>query len=251
MNVEVVSETDAEGVQIARRYEDGQLVSTCRSQKLASGKQVMQFLDGAGNNVQEIHSYGMKIMLTVSFGPGGKSESYLVKKRLVAREKYEQARDQFPDMPPADPTLVDHNAELLKLVQLERKQQKLLLKNQSPDPKRAEQSDEFCTKMMARDQVADAYAWIDLGKNSLGEMNRSASKRLLAKLKSYGCPRVWACEIDRAESGSENSGNLIVELPSDALNRAQLFKWAAKAAQQRGFDPEPDDGQKFMYLKLD
>jgi ankyrin repeat protein len=49
-------------------------------------------------------------------------ETYFVKKRMVARTRYEKVRPAYPDMPEADASLEDSGAELAKLAGREKRQ---------------------------------------------------------------------------------------------------------------------------------
>jgi hypothetical protein len=87
------------------------------SEHLPSGKVVLRTLDAEGRLVQEMHSYGvLEIACTMEFAADKKiGESYIVKKRVAGRARYEKARVDYPDMPEADTALHDTGAELIRL----------------------------------------------------------------------------------------------------------------------------------------
>ena len=109
---------------------------TKESEQLPSGKLVLRTLDVEGRLVQEMHSYGMlEIACTMEFAAGKKiGESYVVKKRVAGRKRYEKARLDYPDMPAADETLSDTGAELIRLMGIERKQKAAANKRRKENP---------------------------------------------------------------------------------------------------------------------
>ncbi len=76
---------------------------------------------------------------------------------------------------------------------------------------------------------------------------RVYSASTLARL---GCLRIVACEIDDYGGGAENTGHLVVELPTGP-KRTAVFRKLAALARAQGFSGDPDDGQEFAYVKLD
>jgi len=96
-----------------------------KHEQLSSGKLILRhFVDGA--LVEEHHSYGvLEIGINYDFEGGMKAaESYFAKRRLVSRRTYENARVGYPDMPPADATVEDFGASLLRGARKQQRQNK-------------------------------------------------------------------------------------------------------------------------------
>ena len=245
-------ETLVDGTTVLRRLEAGNLVETSERRTLASGCELLRRYDAQMQLVEEIYGYGIHILLTRCYQNGQKiSETYLYHKRLVSKRSYEKARLDYPDMPAADASLHDTAAALNKLIKLERA---LLQKTASvhvQDRSRAMQNDLFCQHLIDGDEVIDAYGWLALGGYTLGEMSRAQSKRLLMRLQHLGCPAVYACEVEELGARAANSGNLVVELPVDMATRGEVFQLANRIVTEQGFEPELDDGQRYVYIKLD
>lgn len=90
------------------------------------------------------------------------------------------------------------------------------------------------------------------GSRTLGELpSTAASCELVRQLYSLGAVRVTAVEIDIYDSGEENTGKLIVNLPRDKIARSELFAWCGEWAHELGFDPEEDVGQDHLLVMLD
>ena len=89
------------------------------------------------------------------------------------------------------------------------------------------------------------------GDHTLGEKSSASSKRLVKELKALGCLRIIACEIDSYEDGLENTGHLVVELPTNALARTEILDTIDRLASKGGYRGDFDDGQRYCYIKLD
>jgi hypothetical protein len=93
--------------------------------QLPSGKLIVRnFRDGS--LVEEHHSYGvLEIGIKYDFEAGEKAaESYFVKRRTVSRRTYVKARLAYPDMPPADSSVEDFGASLLRGARKQQRQYK-------------------------------------------------------------------------------------------------------------------------------
>jgi hypothetical protein len=101
---------------------------------------------------------------------------------------------------------------------------------------------------------AEALEWLraasDQSFRNLGEMETDESIRLVQRLYDLGAQKVLAVEIDDYPEGA-NTGHLLVQLPPDDSAREQLFAFEREDAESHGFDGTPDNGQEYLYLKLD
>ena len=242
-----------DGKRVVRRYEDGVLVTESHFDTLASGKRIHSQFDGTNTLQREMQSYGMlDIGVQSNFLNGNKTgETYFVRRRLVSRRSYERARLKYSDMPAPDVAFRDIGGELQRMMAAKRKAVATRRKIHIPDPERATENDKFCRERISAGTSADAQMWLQAGKHTLGEMNQTDSRRLVNKLLRHGAVRILACEIaDYGEQG-QNTGHVVIELPSEEASRLKLFKAIARIAESLGYDGDPDDGQDYTYLKLD
>jgi len=222
------------------------------SEQLPTGKVVFRDYDGDGYLLKESHGYGMlDLAITMHFTSGVKSsEIYYKNRRTVSRATYEKARSAYPDMPAADGAVEDFGADLLRGVAQEKRREAAARKTHVPDPERARANDAFCLDLMGRGKGADAVDWVREKNHWLGEMSPAESRRLVKKFATLGCPNVFACEIFVEDDGDENTGHLVVELPQTPAERAKVLKAIARRAAAQGYCGDPDDGQRYAYVKL-
>src|SRR5262249_38755463 len=148
--------------------------------------------------ISEMHSYGLiDISITSHFTAAVKiAETFIVNKRLVSRKRYEQAREAYKDMPPADPTVEDFSGELLKAMRAERRQRAEAAKNHVPDRKAASRTNAFCRSLLKKGKMANAQLWIRSKQHTIGELSHSKSRKIIDRLMDLGAKRVHACDID-------------------------------------------------------
>ncbi|MGD0060148.1 MAG: hypothetical protein ABSD58_12100 [Verrucomicrobiia bacterium] len=221
-----------------------------KHERLPSGKVVIKHFGEDGTLVAETHTYGcIDISIQYNFKTESKfRETYFVKSRLVSRRSYENARSAYTDMPPSDGSLEDGCAELLSK---ERRRRSVEAKRRRLDADQARKNDAFCSGVMHKGRKEDAIQWIQTRSHTLGEREWSSSKRLVDRLAALGCVNIYACEIDIYEGSLENTGHLVVELPTAAAARGKIFKMIDRLARETGYDGPLDDGQRYAYVKLD
>lgn len=223
-----------------------------RYEKLPSGKSIVRLFDDDDSLVMEQHAYGtLDIGINFRFKAGVKvGETYFAKRRMVSRRTYEKSRASYSDMPAADVHLRDTGAELLSALARERRQRSVKAKSHRPSHDEARKNDVFCSTVMDEGRRADAVQWIQTKGHSLGVRNWSASKRLVDRLAKAGCLNIYACEID--DNGDhENTGHLVIELPTEAPARRKVLKMIDRLAAETGHEGPLDDGQRYAYVKLD
>jgi hypothetical protein len=114
--------------------------------------------------------------------------------------------------------------------------------------------DPFFEKLLASHK-AEALEWLRASSpasfRNLGEMETTEeSIDYVQRLYDAGAVKVLAVEID--EYGSDqNTGHLLVQLPSDKAARRRLFHLEKQQAESVGYDGKNDDGQEYLYFKLD
>lgn len=116
--------------------------------------------------------------------------------------------------------------------------------------------DMFCLELLARGVHHEALGWLRIGggKNTLGELpDAESSLALVEAVHSAGALHVEAVEIDDYPQmgGRQNTGKLVVTLPSDPAARLRVFGWSAPIAASLGSDPECDSGQQYLFVALD
>jgi hypothetical protein len=90
------------------------------------------------------------------------------------------------------------------------------------------------------------------GSRTLGELpDTGESISLVTELYALGATKVTAVEIDIYDTGEENTGKIIISLPKEKAKRANLFEWSSERAEEMGFDPDRDVGQKHIFVMLD
>jgi hypothetical protein len=113
---------------------------------------------------------------------------------------------------------------------------------------------QFIKQFLASNK-AEALEWLRGGSEksfrNLGEMQTTQeSIAFVEHLYDLGAEQVLAVEIDEYDGG-QNTGYLLVQLPYDDNARIRLFAFERQHAEQFGFEGETDEGQEYLYLKLD
>jgi hypothetical protein len=101
---------------------------------------------------------------------------------------------------------------------------------------------------------AEALEWLRAGSGktfrNLGELEADESIVFVQRLYELGAEKVIAVKIDEYPEGA-NTGHLLVQLPTSEVARRQLFDFEREHAEANGFEGTRDQGQEFIYLKLD
>jgi len=167
---------------------------------------------------------------------------YWLDDKKVSRKRYMEACKRNPELPRYEP---------------ERSARKPRSKEKAPEQPAREMtsSDEIELQLLAGPAVREALAWLQETRQpsrSLGEATgQDESIRLVKKLYALGAVTVHAVEIDGAPSEDQNTGKVVIELPQEQGQRDKLMKYCGKLAHEQGFDPEPDVGQRYLFLMLD
>ena len=108
---------------------------------------------------------------------------------------------------------------------------------------------------MLASNKAEAIEWLRAGSRSsfrnLGEIETTEESIAFAqRFYDLGAESVLACKIMKYHVG-QNSGHLLIQLPSDHRARKRLFAAHGEHAESMGFEGEPDEGQKFLFMMLD
>jgi len=98
----------------------------------------------------------------------------------------------------------------------------------------------------------EALAWLKLSdgkERTIGDGNQdaTASLHLVQDLYQHGAVEVTAIDID-VDTHMETTSTLIVKLPDEAAARKRVLQSEAKVARLGGFDPVPDEGQRYVML---
>ncbi|MES2036385.1 MAG: hypothetical protein V4495_00985 [Pseudomonadota bacterium] len=243
---------EVNGVHISERYENDILTDIQHMEKLPSGKCIRKEFDRHGKQWSERHWYGiMDIMIDIEFTCSQPIVSYMVKKKMASKKKYEFARVAYPDMPAADQNTEDFDAAFRRTLKEGEDHTATESKVQLHDVAAGLAHDEWCGNLIAERGGEDAFAWFENPKATLGLMNRAKSRRMLTTLQNAQCGSVFACDIERIDSPYENTGHLVIELPQASDMRKKVFKLAGRILQEQGYEASPDNDQKCLYLKLD
>jgi len=150
-----------------------------------------------------------------------------------------------------------HNPELPRYDEPEPLTQRPERKKKAPAPPAGPTlpSDEFELQLLAGPAVREALAWLQETREpsrSLGEATgQDESIRFVNELYALGAVTVHAVEIDGAPTEDQNTGKLVIELPQEQGKRDKLLDYCGELAIELGFDPEPDVGQRYLFLMLD
>jgi len=152
-------------------------------EKLPSGKAIMRRFATDGSLVEETQAYGiLEIGIQYSFEAGKKNaETYFLKRRMVSRRTYEKARASYADMPPADSTVEDFGADLLRGVRAQQRQNK------------AEAEKRFARSEAFRFPKPDSTNWIRVisGNKSHAVIFASRDWKVLARERTIRTGREW------------------------------------------------------------
>lgn len=103
-----------------------------------------------------------------------------------------------------------------------------------------------------REGVYEARAWFagEQGpRRTLGEdTDHAQSVAIVEPFYRAGARAVYVFEVDEV---SQNSGRLLVELPDDKQARKAVLRVGNKWARKLGFDPDRDQGQRYVLILLD
>lgn len=117
-------------------------------------------------------------------------------------------------------------------------------------------SDEFCQQFLSAPDTREVLEWLQsapVGEfRSLGESGSTEDSIALAQeIYDAGAVEVLAVEIDDYEGEGQNTGKLVIKLPSGSEKRKPVLAWAGAIAESHGFDAERDTGQAYVFVMLD
>jgi hypothetical protein len=113
---------------------------------------------------------------------------------------------------------------------------------------------QFVDKLLSS-RKAEALAWPKGSSaksfHNIGELaTTEESLAFVQSIYSLGARAVAAVKIMTYDQ-DENTGDLLVELLRDRFLRSELFAFQKKHAESKGFDGTEDNGQLYLYFKLD
>jgi len=90
---------------------------------------------------------------------------------------------------------------------------------------------------------------------TLGKMDSTEeSLALVEEGYAAGAARVTAVEVEDypdIPGGMQTTSRLVVTLPDNPAQRAKTLSWTGKVAEEQGFDPETDIGQRYVFIFFD
>lgn len=104
--------------------------------------------------------------------------------------------------------------------------------------------------------ACDALEWLEGSTDdiirTLGELpSAEVSIEFVEDFITNGATRVLVVNIDTYDDGSQNTGQILVELPNKAAKRKTALKFCNKQNNLTGFSPVKDTGQRFIHIRLD
>jgi len=170
------------------------------------------------------------------------ADTYWLGNERVSKKRYMDACEHNPELPRYEPEPPARKPERKK-------------KAPATPAGPTTPSDEFELQLLAGPAVREALAWLEETREpsrSLGEATgQDESIRFVKELYDFGAVTVHAVEIDGAPSEDQNTGKLVIEPPQDQGQRDKLLDLCGELAIEQGFDPEPDVGQRYLFLMLD
>ncbi len=126
----------------------------------------------------------------------------------------------------------------------------------------ADDRDPLIRKLLSHPTATEARSWLardDAVSRTLGESDSpERSRDFIRSLYDAGAVSVIATEIDHYErevlagvTHHESTGDIVIELPTDPVLRKRVFRIHARVSRGLGFDPTPDEGQRYLYCMLD
>ena len=111
-------------------------------------------------------------------------------------------------------------------------------------------NNEFCKSLIASTTTEP------FGNDSLpnglifGEADEDESGALARSLFAMGVSLIHPIDAEVFE-GNIGVGKMVLALPEDPNQRAEIFKWNAERASTLGFDGDEDEGQDHLFIMLD
>jgi hypothetical protein len=107
-------------------------------------------------------------------------------------------------------------------------------------------------KILETQGALEVLSWLDGGgdtERTLGEdTDAVASRKIADSFYKAGASKVWVFDINEQD---QNSGRLMVELPDDSRKRKATLRVCNKWGAKQGFDPDKDEGQRYVLVMLD
>jgi hypothetical protein len=117
----------------------------------------------------------------------------------------------------------------------------------------ADKEEAFVRKLLRKRDRVEALGWMDGATpptyRNLGESPAPESLALIKRLYAMGAKEVFVVDI-RRNGIYESSEKLILRLPEDPAERRKVFSWANIVIIRRGFDPNEDYGQEYLFVGL-
>jgi hypothetical protein len=116
--------------------------------------------------------------------------------------------------------------------------------------------DAFCKSALEDPESVDAFEWFKDphgGQKRLGDWSTDEGLAFAHQLEARGAKRVVAVGIrrDPGPQGDHHADGLVVVLPDDFIRRRSLFELYARMVRSRGFEPQADREQKYVYVAVE
>ena len=119
----------------------------------------------------------------------------------------------------------------------------------------SEEQDAYYEQMMSVGKSAEALAWAreatDEDRRTIDEYENDRTLEIIEEIYQRGAAKVTAVEIDVDPGIGETTDILIVTLPEDPSQRAEVLKCRSLLPQWTGIGGTADRGQKYLMLWWD
>ncbi|PQO33257.1 hypothetical protein C5Y96_10410 [Blastopirellula marina] len=118
-----------------------------------------------------------------------------------------------------------------------------------------EELDAHCQQLMEEGKSAEALAWsreaTDDDLRTIYEYDNDRTLEIIEEIYKLGAAKVTAVDIDVDPDFGETTDILIVTLPENPTQRADLLQYESQLAQWTGVGGTSDRGQKYLMLWWD
>lgn len=163
-------------------------------------------------------------------------DTFWINSQVVSKKKYMKACETNPNLPKYDSEELSGNCP-------------------SGSNSVEVESDKTIRDILNKKCHREAHEWLyepEVPERSLGETKGwKESIELVQSLYDLGAKKVWVIDIDGKTDEEQNSGRLIVELPTKSGRRTLLLRYCNELGLEQGYDQEADSGQKYILLMLD
>jgi len=170
-------------------------------------------------------------------------ENFWIRDKKVSKKRYLEACK-------SDPTLPQYEKEKKKC-----QEAPAIRPVPRADVVSAAEFEKIAQSKLVAGSAFEALSWLtepSRPARSLGEASsQQDSIELIKELYGAGATKVWVIDVHGGPNEEQNSGRLLIELPTDTAERHSILAKCGEIGTELGFSPEPDVGQRYTLVMLD